>query len=97
VTKRERAAAAAKWRDLARRIEQSPDGGWFLCCEAQTIGGLAERKRFTDSPLSPGDNRYVWWDPDIENDPRLHVDADDCRIIAAGLMAAMYETGEFDS
>ena len=91
MTKRERAAKAAKWRDLARRIEQSPDSDWFLCCEAQTIGGLAERKRFTDSPLSPGDNRYVWWDRDIE------VDADDRRIIAAGLMAAMYETGEFDS
>ena len=97
MTKRERAARAAAWRRVARRAER-----WrgrmevYLCCEADDIGDGEGGRALWDyfRPTEDGRDRpTVWWSGTACGS---YAEADDCRVIAAGLIAAMYETGEFD-
>ena len=94
MTRRERAAAAARWRRIARAFERvvRDSGGygqgiaWSGLCAAADGAGISEEpiEQFAQWPLSTD---FVW--------PKIR-EGDDCRVIAAGLIAAMYETGEFD-
>ena len=84
MTQRERAAHAAKWRKIARKFEnyRLPRFACGLCFEARE----AEESM---SPIHLFGSRWWFWD--------FSRKGDDCRVIAAGLIAAMYETGEFDA
>ena len=102
MTKRERAAAAAKWRRIARAFERNVrdlawDNGYGtgtteavrcgLCWAARLAKVLVGEpvKLFREYEYQVAD---WYWTFDREGD--------DCRVIAAGLIAAMYETGEFN-
>jgi len=101
MTKRERAAHAAKWREIASRVERLVEVGGqseyqFLCWHAADMYGLDHEEVSFGNPAAKAPILLfrphevcgaVYW---IGND------ANDCRVIAAGLIAAMYETGEFD-
>jgi hypothetical protein len=103
MTKRERAAHAAKWRKIAKAYEKNVrdprtnDGvglSWSgLCSALAEVSGEYPDKDFPNATSRPlflfrGTACDWWWPCDREGD--------DCRVIAAGLIAAMYETGEFD-
>ena len=103
MTKRERAAAAAKWRRIARAFERNvrPNGRGYSASEVVS-GGLcyaAVRTHtrsggidlFVPRPSVPSNEYWYWYFWPLTRK------GDDCRVIAAGLIAAMYESGEFDS
>jgi hypothetical protein len=92
MTKKERAVHAAKWREIARGFERRSFP--VLCGYGRgTIWGLcgaADRLEMDRRPvLLFGNGCGFYW----ERDRQGH----NCRVIAAGLIAAMYETGEFDN
>jgi len=99
MTKRERAAKAAKWRRIARAFErngsprervmpaddglcQAVDDLFQVFPEADEYGDANDRALWMFQEASV----YFW---------PLDREGDDCRVIAAGLIAAMYKTGEF--
>ena len=98
MTKRDRAAAAAKWRNIARAFERGEDvshcpdcgGRPGLCCSASGLGldSFYVQENFEPPDYDLFAAPYYW--PFTRK-------GDDCRVIAAGLIAAMYETGEFDA
>jgi hypothetical protein len=99
MTQRERAIYAAKWREIARAFECKGEGGGYLDVGDVAYTGLcwADDPTRTGEFWSPGNPIQMFgdslgaflWPRDREGD--------DCRVIAAGLIAAMYETGEFDN
>jgi len=95
MTKRERAAHAAKWREVARYFEDKVgfDGELVGATSQRPLGLCAAAPSMEDCfraarTFRPDHDGAFFWD--------LTREGDDCRVISAGLIAAMYETGEFD-
>jgi len=101
MTKRERAAHAARWRRIAGAFETCrqcarPHYALAGLCGAliSLVGYGRYWKRGLRAPVllfAPLDDlasTRIWWPFDREGD--------DCRVIAAGLIAAMYEAGDLD-
>jgi hypothetical protein len=85
MTLQERATHAARWRRIARKHEKIRDEGEAGLCWAALEENEPNRYRevFGGTP-----GTYAF---------RRNRRGNDCRVIAAGLIAAMYETGEFDA
>jgi hypothetical protein len=92
MTQRERAIYAAKWRKIALAFEE---GGPLTRCacgcgQPRGLCSAACELEIDDAPVEWFQNGDPFYWP-------LTPEGDDCRVIAAGLIAAMYETGEFDA
>jgi len=93
-----RRAGATNWQMIAQAFERNVRGPNRLG-QGLTIYGLCYAGTGCDTTarqiikaivdlFKPKHTRAYFWPFDR--------DGDDCRVIAAGLIAAMYETGEFD-
>ena len=94
MTRRERAAHAGEWRKVARAIERRD--AWCLCWGIQEVTGVyphyfarLTRDERAIAQFIPRYGATLFWPLDAHGN--------NCRVVAAGLIAAMYETGEFDT
>ena len=109
MTKTERAAHAAKWRKIALVFERTvrhtgedrvggngmiyegevvKNGSWDMDAPNGLCGEWAENEEVVSLVFGrKAENDYLW--------PRTR-GGDDCRVIAAGLIAAMFEAGDLD-